>query len=139
MEQIVVTAAFIRENDRILMAKRLPKGPEGGKWEFPGGKIEPGEDPRNCMQRELLEELGIQAEVGTVLDVVSTVKELRHILIIYFDCWITGGELKTIECQDFKWLSPPDIGKLEMPESDQKFWERLSQRYIKTEEILKNR
>ena len=108
------------------MAKRLPKGPEGGKWEFPGGKIEPGEDPRYCIQRELLEELGAQIEVGAVLDVVSTIKELRHIIIIYFECRITGGELRTIECQDFKWLSPSDIRMLDMPESDKRFWERLS-------------
>jgi 8-oxo-dGTP diphosphatase len=84
LEQIVVNAAFIEENGCILMAKRLSKGPKGGKWEFPGGKIEPGEDPRCCMQRELMEELGIQAEVGKDLEVVSTVKEPRHLIIIYF-------------------------------------------------------
>ncbi len=122
MEQIVVTAAFIRENGRILMAQRLPKGPEGGKWEFPGGKIEPGEDPRSCMRRELLEELGVRAEVGAVLEVVSTVKELRQIIIIYFECRITGGELQAIECQEFKWVSPEEIDALDKPESDAKFW-----------------
>jgi 8-oxo-dGTP diphosphatase len=122
LEQIVVTAAFIRENGRILMAKRLPKGSEGGKWEFPGGKIEPGEDPRNCMLRELLEELGIHVEVGAVLEVISTVKEQRHIIIIYYECWIIGGELQTIECQDVRWLAPEEIDRLEKPESDTEFW-----------------
>jgi 8-oxo-dGTP diphosphatase len=126
LDQIVVTAAFIEEDSRILMAKRLPKGPEGGKWEFPGGKIEPGEDPRRCMRRELQEELGIEVEVGAVLDVVSTVKGLRHIIIIYLECRISGGEITAIECQDFRWVSPSDIGMLEMPESDKRFWETKS-------------
>lgn len=123
MEQIVVTAAFIKENDHILMAKRLPKGPEGGKWEFPGGKIEPGEDPRTCMERELIEELGIRVEVGAVLEIVSTVKGERHLIIIYFECRIIGGELRAIECQDFRWVSSSEIERLEKPESDQRFWE----------------
>jgi 8-oxo-dGTP diphosphatase len=122
LDQIVVTAAFIEEDSRILMAKRLPKGPEGGKWEFPGGKIEPGEDPRRCMQRELQEELGIEVEVGAVLDVVSTIKGLRHIIIIYFECRIGGGELTAIECQDFRWVLPAEIDELDKPESDTKFW-----------------
>ncbi len=122
MDQLVVTAAFIEKDGRILMAKRLPKGTEGGKWEFPGGKIEPGEDPRHCMQRELMEELGIQVEVDDVLEVVSTVKESRHLILIYFECRITGGELTAIECQDFKWFGPSDIAMLDMPESDRRFW-----------------
>jgi 8-oxo-dGTP diphosphatase len=125
LEQMVVTAAFIKENGRILMAKRLPKGTEGGKWEFPGGKIEPREDPRSCMRRELLEELGIQVEVGSILEVVSTVQEPRHILIIYFECRIIGGEIKAIECQEFRWVSPEEIAGLVKPESDTIFLEHL--------------
>jgi 8-oxo-dGTP diphosphatase len=122
LEQIVVTAAFIRGNGRILMAKRLPKGLEGGKWEFPGGKIEFGEQPRCCLRRELLEELGVEVEVGAVLDAISTLKESRQLIIIYFECRIIAGILQAIECQDFKWLTPPEIELLDMPESDVKFW-----------------
>jgi 8-oxo-dGTP diphosphatase len=122
---MVVTAAFIKENGRILMAKRLPKGTEGGKWEFPGGKVELREDPRSCMQRELLEELGIQVKAGEVLDVVSTVKEPFHIIIIYLECRIIAGEITAIECQEFRWVSPDEIAGLVKPESDTIFLEHL--------------
>lgn len=128
MEQIIVTAGFMAENGRILMAQRLPHGSEGGKWEFPGGKIEPGEDPRYCLRRELVEELGVQVEVGAVLDVISTTKEQRHLIIIYFECRIIVGEPRTIECQDFKWLTSSEITLLEKPESDEKFWEDWQKR-----------
>lgn len=122
MQQILVTAGFVAENGRVLMAQRLSHGPEGGKWEFPGGKIEPGEDPRCCLQRELLEELGVEVKVGAVLDVISTADELRHLIIIYFDFRIIKGSLKAIECQDFKWLTPSEIELMDKPQSDQKFW-----------------
>lgn len=123
MEQIIVTAGFIMDNGRIFMAQRLPHGPEGGKWEFPGGKLEPGEDPRDCLRREFLEELGIRVEVSAVLDVISTMKELRQLIIIYFECRIIGGEIKTIACQNFQWLTPAEIMLLDKPESDTEFWE----------------
>jgi 8-oxo-dGTP diphosphatase len=128
LRQILVTAGVIEENGRFLLAQRLLHGLEGGKWEFPGGKIEPGEDPRRCLERELLEELGVQVEAGAVLDVVSSIKELRHLIIIYFGCRIIGGTLQTIECQDFKWLTPAEIALLDMPESDTKFWKHWQKR-----------
>jgi 8-oxo-dGTP diphosphatase len=128
LEQILVTAGFIAENGRYLMAQRLPQGMEGNKWEFPGGKVELGEDPRACLQRELLEELGVQVEVGEVLDVISTIKALRHLIIIYFDCRIIAGSLQAIECQGFNWSTPSEIALLDKPESDEKFWKDWQKR-----------
>jgi 8-oxo-dGTP diphosphatase len=132
LRQILVTAGFMEEKGKFLMAKRLPHGPEGSKWEFPGGKIEPGEDPRCCLQRELLEELGVEVKVGAVLDVISTADELRHLIIIYFDCRIIKGSLKAIECQDFKWLTPSEVPSLDRPESDQKFWDNWQKKIRKS-------
>jgi ADP-ribose pyrophosphatase len=124
LEQIIVTAGFMADQGRILMAQRLPRGPEGGKWEFPGGKVEPGEDPRTGLCRELMEELGIRVQAGPVLDVVSTLKEQRQLIIIYIQCRIISGEIQTIDCQDFRWLTPAEITLLDKPESDERFWER---------------
>jgi 8-oxo-dGTP diphosphatase len=62
-----VTAAVIIEDGRILLARRPPGDPLAGLWELPGGKIEDGETPQECLERELLEELAMRAEVGPVL------------------------------------------------------------------------
>jgi 8-oxo-dGTP diphosphatase len=60
-----VTAAIIRKGEKILIARRAPNKDLSGYWEFPGGKIETGETPQECLKRELEEELGIIITVGT--------------------------------------------------------------------------
>lgn len=104
------------------MAQRLAYGSEGGKWEFPGGKIEPGESPRACLQRELQEELGITVSVDEVLDVISTVKDQQQIILLYFLCQIVQGEPVTLECQQVGWFDSAEIVQLEKPENDDHFW-----------------
>jgi 8-oxo-dGTP diphosphatase len=64
---IHVTAGIIARDDRVLVCQRAAGGWHAGKWEFPGGKVEPGESLVNCMRRELLEELGIEATIGRIL------------------------------------------------------------------------
>jgi 8-oxo-dGTP diphosphatase len=64
---IHVTAAIIARDGCVLVCQRAAGGFHAGKWEFPGGKVEPGESLEDCMRRELLEELGIEATVGRVL------------------------------------------------------------------------
>lgn len=58
-----VTAAIIINNNRVLIAQRAPDDKLAGKWEFPGGKIEPGETPQECLKREIREELDVEIEV----------------------------------------------------------------------------
>ena len=62
-----VTAAVIEREGRVLVARRRGGDRFAGLWEFPGGKIEPGEAPRDCLRREILEELGLDVEVGASL------------------------------------------------------------------------
>ncbi len=61
---VIVTAAAIIRDGRLLIARRIEGEGTAGLWELPGGKVEPGETPEQCLKRELLEELGIEAEVG---------------------------------------------------------------------------
>ena len=126
MKQVLVTAGVIGKGGRFLMAQRLPQGAEGGKWEFPGGKVEYGEDPRYGLQRELLEELGIQVAVGRILDVISTIEEARQLVLLYFECRITQGEPAPLQSQAVGWLTPEEIIALEKPDSDERFWRKWS-------------
>jgi mutator protein MutT len=121
----LVTAAVIIAADKILMAKRLPFGNEAGKWEFPGGKVEPGEDLRFCLKRELKEELGITVEAGKVLDIVSEVKEETQLVLVYFLCQIMSGTPVPLQCQEVGWLYPEEINFLEKPAADERFWKAL--------------
>jgi 8-oxo-dGTP diphosphatase len=69
MKTVVVSAAVLIERGRVLLTQRKIGDHLAGKWEFPGGKVEAGEDPRAALQRELEEELGIATDVGEIVDV----------------------------------------------------------------------
>ncbi len=107
------------------MAKRLPFGGEAGKWEFPGGKVEKGEDPRDALSRELNEELGIEASVGRVLDVVSEVNGEQHLVLIYFQAEIASGEPAPLQCEAIQWLFPEEIDYQNKPPADERLWQTL--------------
>jgi 8-oxo-dGTP diphosphatase len=69
MQTVLVAAAVVVEDARVLLTRRKPGTHLAGAWEFPGGKVEPGEDPRAALVRELGEELGIDVSVGEIVDV----------------------------------------------------------------------
>jgi len=81
---LVVVAAIIVEGGRILVTQRRPGTHLAGLWEFPGGKVEPAEDPRDAVRRELLEELGIDADAGQVLDVVFHRYPSKNVLLLFY-------------------------------------------------------
>ena len=71
-----VSAAVVEEGGRVLITRRNPKDSLGGYWEFPGGKIEGKETPQECLQREILEELGVESEAGRIL--CKSIYEYEH-------------------------------------------------------------
>src|SRR5690606_17197373 len=64
---VCVAAAILRRGDTVLVCRRRTTDSHPGKWEFPGGKIEPGESPADCVQREVAEELGVEATIGALV------------------------------------------------------------------------
>ncbi|MFO1492716.1 MAG: A/G-specific adenine glycosylase [Kiritimatiellia bacterium] len=114
----VAAAATKRSDGRILIARRLEKGLLGGMWEFPGGKIHAGETPRECVVRELREELGITVEPGDLLTRVKhTYSHFKLDMDVY---WATlkGGRPRAIECSDFAWALPAEMGKYAFSKAD---------------------
>lgn len=69
---ITVVGAVFTKEDSVLAFRRSPERPAGGKWEFPGGKVEPDETPEAALQREIQEELGLRISVGRLIDRSST-------------------------------------------------------------------
>lgn len=94
---------------RLLAARRSVNMPEAGLWEFPGGKLEPGESPEICLARELTEELGIEAEVLNALTPVSRIQPKRVLKLLPYRCRLISGIPEAREHDLLIWAGP---GKL---------------------------
>jgi len=103
MNTYIVTAAVITDQDRVLIAQRKKNSNQGLKWEFPGGKIEEGEDPEGCLVREIKEELDIDIAVQDIFKVVMHRYVDRNILLLAYLCSHTGHP-KPLECNDIAWV-----------------------------------
>jgi 8-oxo-dGTP diphosphatase len=94
-------------------------------WEFPGGKIELGESPEEALSRELSEELGIEAEIGPLKFAASHTYGKTGILFLFFDVKYWKGEIKPQQHLDLRWVTPKELGGLELPEANSKFLNRI--------------
>ncbi len=101
---IDVVAALILDVAGRVLATQCPPHKHGGGWEFPGGKIEPGETPDAALQREIAEELGVQVSVGKMLHTVEWDYPAFHLRMYCMICHITHGELVLREHVAYRWL-----------------------------------
>lgn len=116
----VVAVALFDESGHVLIAQR-PFGKEhGGLWEFPGGKIEPGEPPEAALVRELREELGIAVAVDalTPITFASEPRGERHLLLLLYRCSEWHGEARSIEAAAIRWVAIGELAALDMPPAD---------------------
>jgi A/G-specific adenine glycosylase len=113
-----VTAGLLRRDDRVLITKR-PQGKHlAGFWEFPGGKQERGETLEGCLEREMKEELGIEVQVGKHLYTVHHEYEDHRVSLHLFSCTHLGGDLKSLDSQEIKWVSHEDLPQYHFPPPD---------------------
>ena len=110
---------------RILIDKRKPKGLLGGLWEFPGGKVQPGESLESALHRELREELDIEVEVVREIAVVEHTYTHFHVEIHAFECKHVQGEPRCITCAALKWVRPADLNRYAFPAANKKIIEIL--------------
>ena len=125
MKTIIVTAGVIVEQGKILVTQRREDSPHGLLWEFPGGKVKEGEEPRKALRRELKEELDIEAEVGMIGEAVFHTYPEHPILLLAYHCRIEKGTPKRIGCHDLRWVNPDELEKLDMPPADDPIRKRL--------------
>ena len=119
---ILVTAcALIDADGRVLIAERPPGKPMAGFWEFPGGKVEPGEQPEETLIRELKEELGIDVkqECLAPLTFASHGYPDFHLLMPLYVCRRWEGIVAAREAQRLKWVRPNNLREYPMPPADE--------------------
>jgi A/G-specific adenine glycosylase len=121
----IVTAAVLRRDGKILLAKRPAKGLLGGMWEFPGGKIEKGETLEACLAREIREELGAGIRVGEAFGIYQHAYTHFRITLHAFLCELTDGEPKPIEAAELAWVSPAELADYPMGKVDRQIARRL--------------
>lgn len=120
-----VTAGVVRRNGKLLVSKRRRGSHLEGFWEFPGGKQEKGESLSECLERELLEELGISVIVGPgVTPVLHDYAEKRVVLYGFYCTWLKG-EPKALECQEFRWAALSELMDLALPPPDMEIIKKL--------------
>ncbi len=115
---LLVTAAVVQRENHILVAQRPAGRDLAGLWEFPGGKVDPGESPEEALARELQEELGFDATIGPICQVVyHRYSAAKVILLLAYYCR-TSEEPQSLEGQAFRWVSHDELKKLAMPAAD---------------------
>lgn len=115
---IVVVAGIVRRGGRIMLCRRRPVGHDALKWEFPGGKVEPGEGPERALERELREELHIQTRTGRIYDVRHRIDGTRELLLLFYFAELTGGEPEPVECSAVEWVLPEQLTAYDLAPSD---------------------
>jgi 8-oxo-dGTP diphosphatase len=117
---LVVAVALIDADNRILVGQRPPGKQLAGLWEFPGGKVDPGERPEAALIRELREELGIEVKEACLapLTFASHVYEDFHLLMPLYVCRRWQGLAAPREGQALKWLHARQLRELPMPPAD---------------------
>jgi 8-oxo-dGTP diphosphatase len=118
---LVVAVALIDADGRVLIAQR-PEGKQlAGLWEFPGGKMEPGERPEETLIRELREELGIAVKAACLapLTFASHAYDDFHLLMPLYACRRWEGFVQSRENQALKWVRPAALRDYPMPPADE--------------------
>jgi 8-oxo-dGTP diphosphatase len=122
---LLVAAGVVIEGGRVLLSQRKRGTHLEGAWELPGGKVEPGEDPRATVRRELREELGIDVTVGEIVDVTfhvyaDTADETKAVLLLFYEAARTPGspEPRALEVAAVAWAGADSLEPARFPPAD---------------------
>lgn len=123
-----VVAAFLVQDGLLFAARRAPGRREGGLWELPGGKVEPGEDDRNALARELREELEIEVEVGAFVAEATHHYPHGSVTLVGYACLLRSGEPMLRDHDALRWLPPEELGAVTWAPADLpllRAWEQM--------------
>lgn len=117
MKTINVVAAVIFKDDKVFATQR-GYGEFKDGWEFPGGKVEPGESPEDALRREIREELEVDVNVGDLIETIEYDYPAFHLSMKCFACTIAGGNLHLLEHEAAKWLSSSQLESVDWLPAD---------------------
>lgn len=118
MKHLHVTCAIIEQDGLVLAAQRSAAMSMPLKWEFPGGKIDHGESPEECLEREILEEMGVRVRFGESLPASTHHYPAFAVTLYPFICAIAAGDIVLHEHAAVSWLPPEDLHTLDWAEAD---------------------
>ena len=113
-----VTGAYLEKDGKILIARRKTGDKLAGKWEFPGGKIEPGETPEQCLKRELMEEFGVETRIGAFI--CASKFEYKHLdieLLVYHASHV-AGEFQLRDHDQLAWVTLSELKAYDFSSAD---------------------
>lgn len=123
-------AVISNQQGKILIDRRKAEGEMGGLWEFPGGKIEPGETVEECIKREIKEELDIEVLVGDRLTTITHIYKTFKVTLYVHYCQHLSGKPQPIECEEIQWVTPLQMDRYQFPSANTKIINLLQQKGI---------
>jgi 8-oxo-dGTP diphosphatase len=121
-----VAAAVIIRDGRVLIARRKPGQPMEGSWELPGGKVEHGETPQQCLERELREELGVVVKAGGIIGSSTHAHDHGTFLVIAVEAQIENGELRPAVHDRIAWADLEELKGYNLLSADRDLIEPIS-------------
>jgi len=122
---VLVAAGVIIDRDRVLVTQRMPGAHLEGTWEFPGGKVEPGEAPEQALARELREEIGVGVIVDDILDVTFWRYERKDVLLLFYRARVVEGAVSNLGVAAHRWAAREELASLAFPPADVKVLEKV--------------
>ena len=118
---LVAAVALLNRDGKVLVARRPPGRPLAGLWEFPGGKVEAGEEPETALIREILEELGIEIARADLVPLTFASHSYPefHLLMPLYLCKRWQGSIAAQEDQELRWVRPDELTHYDMPPADE--------------------
>jgi 8-oxo-dGTP diphosphatase len=124
--KLVVAALIVGDDGKLLISQRREDQALPLFWEFPGGKIEPGEAPQAALEREIREELGCTVNVGRIWDVLFHAYPEYDVYMLVYACRIVEGEARAVEVKDLAWVVPAQLTGYNVLPADAPLCQRLA-------------
>ena len=123
-------AVISNQQGKILIDRRKNEGEMARLWEFPGGKIEPGETIEECIEREIKEELNIEIIVGDRLTTITHAYKTFNVTLYVHECQHVSGKPQPLECEEIHWVEPAQMNRYEFPQANKQIINLLQERGI---------